>query len=792
MSLHSTRLRISQYFGFSPVFPQSSQPQTRSRQSGSRQNGAAAHAHDAPVSLFLYLAGLIVTLAGLYAVNFGIEDPNFANLTYGLATSGYVVSYLLRVRRVDTQMLHIPILVGVGLVALSTITSGHGLGWLAPAGMEEDKSKSLQLLVAWIAIVQSFLLGSDAAILFACVPCMSMLAIVSTTNSDPHIQNAFLLFIGASTFMMVHENYMRTRMSKVMGRSRNRDQRLFRGQIALTALCLVGAVVLANFVAFPMRSLGQTLAETGALNAITPQAQKNPKQNGVTVTVSEKNSVDLGTGPVTENDMPLMQVQAPAGPNWRGTTYDYYTGHTFKSTDQTMQPLSPHLMDPARGPDPNTATSTDDKPSLSEMNRYEVPLSPLELDSSDMRDSKRITQRVTLLVGTYSALYGAGKVEEIHEASGSITQLSSSSAGSLLTAMSMTSHLIYEAVSNLPSSDPAVLRAASSDRSAFPPAIRRTYLQTASETNPENARLHALANQITRGATNNYDRAEAIKNYISSTCSYNLNTTRAPQDQDVVEYFLTVSKQGYCDSFGAAMTMLCRYAGVPARLASGFICGELQHDRTTENTYLVREKDKHLWCEVFFPHVGWVTFDATENAPDITDRTQHAGSSHRTDFLTWFRSHGILPPLFGGMFILLLGYLVKTELIDRIPTRTIVQKRLQDRPPTNSRIIQTYCAAGRLLSSHGLTRPGHQTADEYLSTVQLLAAAAMPEAVGALSRLTALYTRSQYGGAVATEAEVQQAQSALESIKTALAKVKRGTLTEAARPITLPGVKSRA
>ncbi len=783
MSLHSTRQRISHFFGVS----HGSQSHTRSKAPGSRQNGAPASAPDAPVSLFLYFAGLIVTLAGLYAVNFGIEDANFANLTYGLAITGYVVSYLLRVRRVDTQMLHIPILVGVGLVAVSTITSGHGLGWLAPAGMEEDKAKSLQLLVAWIAIVQSFLLGSDAAILFACVPCMSMLAIVSTTNSDSHIQNAFLLFIGASTFMMVHENYMRTRLSKVMGRSRNRNQRLFRGQIALTALCLVGAVVLANFVAFPMRSLGQTLAETGALNAITPQAQKLARQNGANVTVSEKNSVDLGTGPVTENDLPLMQVQAPAGPNWRGTTYDFYTGHTFQSTDKTTQPLSPELMDTGKARDYTETTGTDDRAPVSEMNRYVVPLSPFEIPSSDMRDSKRITQRVTLLAGTYSALYGAGKIEEIHEAAGSITQLTASSAGSLLTATSMNSHLIYDAVSNLPSSDPTVLRAASSAPSALPTAIRQKYLQTASEQEPDNRRLRALAKEITRGASNNYDRAEAIKKYISSTCSYNLNTPRAPQDQDVVEYFLTVSKQGYCDSFGAAMAMLCRYAGVPARLASGFICGELQHDRTTENTYLVREKDKHLWCEVFFPHVGWVTFDATENAPDITDRTQHVASSHRTDFLTWFRSHGILPPLFGAVFILLLGYLLKTELFDRIPMHTIVQKRLQDRPPTNSRIIHIYSAAGRLLARQGLARPGHQTADEYLYSVESLAAAVIPDAVGALSRLTALYTRSQYGAAVATEVEVQESQSAFESIKTALAKVKRGTLTVAPQS-AVPGL----
>src|SRR5713226_235270 len=63
---------------------------------------------EGPVSIWLYLAGLMVTLSGLYAVNYGMDDPNYALVTYGLAICGYVTSYVLRVRRIPLQSLRVP------------------------------------------------------------------------------------------------------------------------------------------------------------------------------------------------------------------------------------------------------------------------------------------------------------------------------------------------------------------------------------------------------------------------------------------------------------------------------------------------------------------------------------------------------------------------------------------------------------------------------------------------------------------------------------------------------------
>lgn len=200
-------------------------PTVTTVQGGTEPNGREL------VSPWLYLAGMLVTLSGLFAVNFGIEDQSFVFLTYGLAIGGYVISYLLRIARISLRALQVPLVVCIGLMFFAMLSSERGLSWFAPSGMVEDRAKNLQLVFVWLAIVHSYLLNNDAAVLFACVPCITMIALVSTISPDPTVQSAFLIFIGASTFLLVHENYLRTRHATMKGRTEAGERRLFGGQL---------------------------------------------------------------------------------------------------------------------------------------------------------------------------------------------------------------------------------------------------------------------------------------------------------------------------------------------------------------------------------------------------------------------------------------------------------------------------------------------------------------------------------------------------------------------------------
>jgi len=67
-------------------------------------------------------------------------------------------------------------------------------------------------------------------------------------------------------------------------------------------------------------------------------------------------------------------------------------------------------------------------------------------------------------------------------------------------------------------------------------------------------------------------------------------------------------KRGFCQYYAATMAVLLRDLGVPTRLVQGFLPGS--RDRQT-GTELVFNSNAHVWVEVYFPDVGWVTFDPT-------------------------------------------------------------------------------------------------------------------------------------------------------------------------------------
>lgn len=70
--------------------------------------------------------------------------------------------------------------------------------------------------------------------------------------------------------------------------------------------------------------------------------------------------------------------------------------------------------------------------------------------------------------------------------------------------------------------------------------------------------------------------------------------------------FLTDRREGHCEYFASAMTLLARGAGVPARLVTGYRIAE--HSRLGDYA-IVRERHAHAWTEVFLEGRGWVDVD---------------------------------------------------------------------------------------------------------------------------------------------------------------------------------------
>ncbi|MGD0907842.1 MAG: DUF3488 and transglutaminase-like domain-containing protein [Candidatus Acidiferrales bacterium] len=167
------------------------------------------------------------------------------------------------------------------------------------------------------------------------------------------------------------------------------------------------------------------------------------------------------------------------------------------------------------------------------------------------------------------------------------------------------SRMQYEARSVLPKPPPSAVRKAVS---YYSDSIRETYLQLP----PLDPRIPELAKQITAHASNPYDKAQAIEGYLRSHYGYTLDLT-GTQPADPLAYFLFEKRAGHCEYFAAAMTVMLRTLGIPARYINGFQTGEYND---VGGDFVVRASDAHSWVEVYFPSFGWLTFDPTPPSDD--------------------------------------------------------------------------------------------------------------------------------------------------------------------------------
>jgi protein-glutamine gamma-glutamyltransferase len=166
----------------------------------------------------------------------------------------------------------------------------------------------------------------------------------------------------------------------------------------------------------------------------------------------------------------------------------------------------------------------------------------------------------------------------------------------------------YEATSNIPKVPPAQLRVASG---VFPASLAAIYLQVP----PLDPRIKKLATDITAGAPTEYDKTAKIEQYLKAHYTYTLDL-RGPRTADPLAHFLFTRRAGNCEYFAAAMTVMLRDVGIPARYVGGFLSGEYND---VGGDWIVRASDAHVWVEVFFPGYGWITFDPTP--PGAAKRT---------------------------------------------------------------------------------------------------------------------------------------------------------------------------
>jgi transglutaminase superfamily protein len=120
--------------------------------------------------------------------------------------------------------------------------------------------------------------------------------------------------------------------------------------------------------------------------------------------------------------------------------------------------------------------------------------------------------------------------------------------------------------------------------------------------------MYALATRLAAGARDPYEAVHQVDLYLRTHFTYRQNV---PSHSYPLAAFLSEDRAGYCQQFSGTMALMLRMLGIPSRVATGFAPGGRDPER---NNFLVDDTDAHDWVEVFFPSIGWVTFDPTPGA----------------------------------------------------------------------------------------------------------------------------------------------------------------------------------
>lgn len=284
-------------------------------------------------------------------------------------------------------------------------------------------------------------------------------------------------------------------------------------------------------------------------------------------------------GPRTLRDTPVLQVIAPGDRRyyWRGIAYDRYTGSGWLNTD-------------------------------AESVRLESPWQMPSLETYSAREP--VTQTIMVFLPRNTLVFAAPQPVRVSvpvQAEGHINRDGRLDISQITSIRTLMQGALYQVVSWASVADTESLRNAGTD---YPAWVTERYLQLP-ESLPLSVRQQART--IAGDLATPYDKAVAIEAWLRANIVYDDKTPAPPEDQDGVQYVLTI-KRGYCDYYASAMVVMLRALNVPARLVVGYAQGRYD---SANSVYHVTEKDSHTWVEVFFPKYGWIEFEPTASQPEV-------------------------------------------------------------------------------------------------------------------------------------------------------------------------------
>lgn len=729
-------------------------------------------AADAP-SLPLYAAGFVITLCGVLAANAALTSPDYTWMTSTLMLSGlgFLFSYGMRRLGIAAGLLDYGF-AGLALLLLAAVATHQvSLVQLLPLGADQPNLRLLATLV-WSGTLWTWALRSDNRVAGATVPTMAALGMAAEVDVNTPVLVCFIVFILTVIFLLIHQNFLQNK-GRAAGPDRRPSKRLLLAQLVQAGLC--GAVVLLAGMlmivpaqmAFSHLSLAQAIRHLAAIR--TDPANPSSLQS-----FSDDDNLSIGTGTAwsASADVVMRVTPSDGQPHyWRGRTYDVYTGDGWQSSlEDSHKPIGADPGDPGEG-----------------RLAYTLPLGLTPGDPADLSSRVPLTAAFEVR-GRTDQFYYADTPRQIlfdARASGNAPGTMAWQDGRLGLADGGLVRFLYRVTSLPPpdTSQPGVadrLRSAGTD---YPPAVTDLYLKQSRAATPEDLAFYRQCvadafQALPPGRRDPFDEAQALRSWVSRRCVYTLTLPALPDGADHVHAFLGDTRRGYCDMFASSLAILCRTAGIPSRLATGFAPGD--PDGAAFN---LRAEDKHAWTEAYFPGTGWVEFDAT--AGTATDGTVPNAPGPKTSWLSRFHfnlgSDMVLIYPLVGIILAIAAYVAKTELLDPWRGRRLAAqaapRRAHAMPPTQT--AEPYARLCAALSRLGLPRRPSETPAEYAARVlpelpplEREWNVALPPAL--VSSLTLAFTEALYADPSGPPPPVQPWQTRVSEFDAAARRVVRG------------------
>lgn len=218
----------------------------------------------------------------------------------------------------------------------------------------------------------------------------------------------------------------------------------------------------------------------------------------------------------------------------------------------------------------------------------------------------RVEQEIEVTGFASRLLYGAFQVQSV-ELPGETTVFSDA-GGTLYGTAAVRPGMSYRVVSQVPRLTPSDLPALLAPAPpGYPDEEAAAGYLALPETVPR--RVMDLAHRLTAGTASPYQAARSIEAFLRRF-PYHEDTPFTPPGRDFVDYFLFDLQTGYCTYYTAAMMVMLRAVGIPARAVEGFIL-----PLRGAGSYEVTGAQAHTWVEAYMPGYGWLTFEPTPAYP---------------------------------------------------------------------------------------------------------------------------------------------------------------------------------